>query len=44
VSFTEYAEADKLVRSYAPWKKAMRDRGLDPSDVYLDPAPSKAIT
>ena len=35
-SFTEYAEADKLVRSYAPWKKAMRDRGLDPNDVYLD--------
>ena len=36
VSFAEFAEADKLVRAYAPWKKAMRDRGLDPNDVYLD--------
>ena len=35
-SFTEYAEADKITRAYAPWKKAMRDRGLDPNDVYLD--------
>ena len=29
-------DADALVRAYAPWKKAMRDRGLDPKDVYLD--------
>ena len=36
VYFEEYAEADALVRAYAPWKKAMRDRGLDPKDVYLD--------
>ena len=36
VYFAEYAEADALVRAYAPWKKAMRDRGLDPKDVYVD--------
>ena len=36
VYFTEYAEVDALVRAYAPWKKAMRDRGLDPKDVYVD--------
>ena len=36
VFFTEYENADKLVRSYAPWKKAMTDRGLDPKDVYID--------
>lgn len=36
VFFTEYAEADALVHAYAPWKKAMRDRGLDPNDVYVD--------
>jgi primary-amine oxidase len=36
VSFTEYADVDKLVHSYAPWKKAMKDRGLDPNDVYVD--------
>ena len=36
VFFTEYVNADKLVRSYAPWKKAMTDRGLNPKDVYID--------
>ena len=36
VFFTEYENADKLVHAYAPWKKAMRDRGLDPNDVYVD--------
>jgi primary-amine oxidase len=36
VYFTEYTEADKLLRAYAPWKKAMRDRGLDPNDAYID--------
>jgi hypothetical protein len=36
VFFTEYENADKLVRSYAPWKKAMTDRGLNPKDVYID--------
>jgi len=36
VYFAEYEQADALVRAYAPWKKAMRDRGIDPKDVYLD--------
>lgn len=36
IYFDEYAQADALVRAYAPWKKAMRDRGIDPKDVYLD--------
>jgi primary-amine oxidase len=36
VSFEEYAAADALVRANAAWKKAMRDRGIDPKDVYLD--------
>jgi primary-amine oxidase len=36
VSFDEYADADALTRAYAPWKKAMKDRGIDPKDVYLD--------
>jgi primary-amine oxidase len=36
VSFDEYVDADALVRAYAPWKKAMKDRGIDPKDVYLD--------
>jgi primary-amine oxidase len=36
VSFTEYPVADKLTRAYAPWKAAIRARGLDPKDVYLD--------
>ena len=36
VYFTEWTDADKLVRTYAPWKKAMQDRGLDPKDVYVD--------
>jgi primary-amine oxidase len=36
VSLGEYAQADAVVRAYAPWKKAMKDRGIDPKDVYLD--------
>jgi len=36
VFFAEWENADKLVRSYAPWKQAMRDRGLDPKDIYVD--------
>ena len=36
VYFREYADADALVRAYAPWKKAIRDRGIDPKDVYVD--------
>lgn len=33
---TEWGDADSLVHAYAPWKKAMRDRGIDPKDVYVD--------
>lgn len=36
VFFAEWENADKLVRAHAPWKQAMRDRGLDPKDVYID--------
>jgi primary-amine oxidase len=36
VYFAEWEAADALVRAYAPWKKAIRDRGLDPKDVYVD--------
>jgi primary-amine oxidase len=36
VFFNEYEQADKLVHAYPPWKQAMRDRGLDPKDVYVD--------
>ncbi len=36
VSLSEYATADALVHAYAPFKKAMRDRGIDPDDVYVD--------
>jgi primary-amine oxidase len=36
VSLGEYPVADSLVHAYAPWKKAMRDRGLDPDKVYVD--------
>jgi primary-amine oxidase len=36
VYFAEWEDADGLVRAYAPWKKAIRDRGLDPKDVYID--------
>ncbi len=33
---TEYADVEALVRADPRWKKAMRDRGIDPDDVYLD--------
>lgn len=36
VFFAEWENADKLVRAYAPWKQSIRDRGLDPKDVYVD--------
>jgi primary-amine oxidase len=36
VFLSEYATADALVHAYAPFKKAMRDRGIDPDDVYVD--------
>ncbi len=36
VTFTEYVTADELVRAYAPWAAAMRARGVEPDDVYID--------
>ncbi len=33
---SEYATVDELVRADQRWQKAMRDRGIDPDDVYLD--------
>ena len=36
VFLSEYATADALVHAYPPFKKAMRDRGIDPDDVYVD--------
>src|SRR3954453_22846391 len=33
---TDFVDADRLVRSDPRWKKAMTDRGLKPSDVFLD--------
>ena len=33
---TEYADVEALVRADPRWKKAIRDRGIDPDDVYLD--------
>ena len=41
VYFSEWADADALVRAYAPWKKAMSDRSLDPKDVYVDTGPGR---
>ena len=36
VTAEEYVIADELVRAYEPWAAAMRARGLDPGDVYVD--------
>ncbi len=36
VTAEEFVVADELVHAYEPWKQAMRQRGLDPSTVYLD--------
>lgn len=36
VSTEEYVIADELVHAYEPWVEAMRARGVDPSDVYVD--------
>src|SRR5262249_21928694 len=36
VYLTEWTDAAKIVSTYAPWKAAMRDRGIDPKDVYVD--------
>jgi primary-amine oxidase len=36
VTAEEYVIADELVHAYEPWNAAMRARGLDPGDVYVD--------
>ena len=36
VTAEEYVIADELVHAYEPWVAAMRARGLDPADVYVD--------
>ena len=33
---TDFVDSDRLVRADPRWKKAMSDRGLKPSDVFLD--------
>lgn len=36
VTAEEYVIADELVHAYEPWQDAMRARGIDPEDVYVD--------
>jgi primary-amine oxidase len=36
VTADEFTVADTLVHEYAPWKAAMRARGVDPNLVYVD--------
>src|SRR5688500_17095490 len=36
VTAEEYVVADELVHAYEPWQEAMRERGVDPADVYVD--------
>ena len=36
VSETEYEDAATVIQSDPRWRKAMRRRGIDPKDVYLD--------
>jgi primary-amine oxidase len=36
VTADEFVAADEIVHAYAPWKAAMRKRGLDPDNVYVD--------
>ena len=36
VSISEYAIADSVVRADPRWRKAIRDRGLKPADIYID--------
>jgi primary-amine oxidase len=36
VSISEYGIADSVVRADARWRKAIRDRGLKPADIYID--------
>jgi primary-amine oxidase len=36
VTAEEYVIAEEVVRAYEPWQEAMRERGVDPDDVYVD--------
>lgn len=36
VTAEEYVAADEIVHAYEPWQEAMRERGVDPDDVYVD--------
>lgn len=36
VTAEEYVIADELVHAYEPWQEAMRARGVNPDDVYVD--------
>ena len=36
VTAEEYVAADEIVRAFEPWAAAMRARGVDPDDVYID--------
>lgn len=36
VAADEYVTADEIVRAFEPWAAAMRARGVEPDDVYLD--------
>ncbi|HYO75712.1 MAG TPA: hypothetical protein VE010_04555 [Thermoanaerobaculia bacterium] len=36
VTAEEYVIADEIVHAYEPWMDAMRARGVDPEDVYVD--------
>ncbi|MFP5245187.1 MAG: hypothetical protein ACLGH0_00740, partial [Thermoanaerobaculia bacterium] len=36
VTASEFLVADEIVRAYEPWLAAMRARGIDPDDVYID--------
>lgn len=36
VTAEEYVVADELVHAYEPWQAAVRARGIDPEDVYVD--------
>jgi primary-amine oxidase len=36
VTAEEYVVAEEIVRAYGPWAAAMRARGVEPDDVYID--------
>jgi primary-amine oxidase len=36
VTAEEYVAAEEIVRAYEPWAAAMRTRGVEPDDVYID--------